>query len=80
MELDRFCASTNLPRVQANLVKSDDLQLLIKHVQIALEDELEILKGEIDYLYAVKKSNRQLHVWIHQQLALLDGELGETEE
>jgi len=80
LELDRFCASTNLPRVKANLVKADDLQLLIKHVQMALEDELEILKGEIDYLYAVKKSNRQLHVWIHQQLALLDGELGETEE
>jgi hypothetical protein len=78
LELDRFCALNNLPRVDANLVKSDDLLLLIKQVKITLEDELEVERGEVDFLYAIKKSNRQLQVWIHHHQGMLDGEYEET--
>jgi hypothetical protein len=62
------------------LFKVDDLKLLIQHVQDTWLGEIEHLKSEVDFLYAVKKSNRQLKVWIHQQLAQLDGELEEVDD
>jgi hypothetical protein len=74
-EIDRFCESTQLPRFQATLFKVDDLKLLIQHAHDTLVAEVEHLKIELDFLYAVKKPNRQLKVWIHQQSAELDGEL-----
>jgi len=80
LEIDRFCASNNLPRVQARLIKADDLISLIKHVQISLQDELECVKLEVEFLYAVKKSNRQLQVWIQQQMTMLDGEFEDENE
>lgn len=79
-EIDRFCESNQLPRFQATLFKVDDLKLLIKHVQDTWLGEIEHLKSEVDFLYAVKKSNRQLKVWIHQQLAQFDGELEEVDD
>ena len=77
LELDRFCASTNLPRLQAKLVKLEDVHLLIHHVQSVLDDEVEMLKNDVEFIYAVKKSNRPLQVWIHQQMTMIDGELEE---
>ena len=72
MELDRFCAENNLPRLKAQLVKVEDLKTVIEHVGYALEDELEVLLDELEFLYGVKKSNRQLKVWIHDQLSMME--------
>jgi len=67
-ELDRFCAENNLPRINTLVMKSDDVKAVIKHIEYAIEDEVVILLDELEFLYGVKKSSRQLKVWIYNQL------------
>lgn len=74
-ELDRFCAENNLPRINAQVVKPDDLKAVIKHVEQAIGQEVEILLDELEFLYAVKKPTRQLKTWIHQQLYALENNM-----
>lgn len=76
-ELDRFCAENYLPRLKSQLMKSDDLKVVIKHVEHAMEEEVEILLDELEFLYGVKKSTRQLKAWIHQQMFALDNNMGD---
>ena len=79
-ELDRFCFDNKLPRLNAQLIKIDDLKAVIKHVGYVLEEELEDLLDELEFLYGVKKSNRQLKVWIHDQLSMLDNDFDDFDE
>ncbi len=71
VELDRFCAENNLPRLKAQIVRVDDLKAIIKHVGYGLEEEIEVLHDELEFLYGVKKANRQLKVWVHEQLSMM---------
>ncbi len=76
-QMDQFCAGNNLPRLKADVIKPEDLNAVIHHVENAIYDEVEVLADEVEFLYGVKKSTRQLQVWIHHQMALLDGDLEE---
>ena len=67
-ELDRFSMENNLPRINTQVMKSDDVRAVIKHIEYAIEEEVEILLDELEFLYGVKKSSRQLKVWIYHQL------------
>jgi hypothetical protein len=67
-ELDRFSMENNLPRINTQVMKSEDVRAVIKHIEYAIEEEVEILLDELEFLYGVKKSSRQLKVWIYNQL------------